>query len=85
MEMPSNNKKYLIEIVDNFSDKVFCQFLAVGDVYDLTGRTKLEERVKAEAMSYYKNIGEDEIDYDYNIIHLFDDEVLDLTEGKDNA
>lgn len=84
MEIPSKNKKYLIEVVDNFNGKVFCQFLAVGDVYDLTGRTRLEERVRQEAISYYKNIGEDEIDYDYNIIHLFDDEVLDLTGRNEN-
>lgn len=81
-ETSSNNKKYLIEVIDVFSGNVFAQFLAVGDVYEMNNRLKLEERVKQEAMDHFKNIGEDEIEYDYEIIHLYDDEVLNLTEGK---
>ena len=49
-----NDRKYLVEVIDNFSGETIKQFLVLGYPYDIDSREILEKRVMDEARDYYK-------------------------------
>ncbi len=81
-----NDRKYLLEIVDNFSGETIRQILVLGYPYDIDSREILEKRVMDEARDYYQGtkIEFNPGDIDYNITHFFDDEILDLRKEEAN-
>lgn len=72
------NKKYLVTVKDIFSGDELDRFLVVGEIYDLENREIVEKTVSEIANAWKSK------EYDYEIEHLYEDEIIYLEREQTN-